>query len=297
VRYCRLHGVTDEIWRPWGFEAEDAATYDALHEDVPPWLAESFWDWVRVHMTTRESGSYGGSGFDVFQPHRLREIERICRIHAPYKGESVHEGMRMLRRVSEATGAQLRVADYLLSIGCADTRLSQALTQAGSAWTVGERAGRPGLVRRVPEGVQLNADSVMANGGRAGARLAEAWERAFGISPDPTGAYALAVRAVEDAAIPAVVPRQDGATLGHVIGQLRSDGDWSLPLTREASGSPTSAIVLSLCGALWHGHHDRHGGREGPDVSCTVSQEEAEVAVTIAVTLVQWFSRGLVARR
>ena len=118
-------------------------------------------------------------------------------------------------------------------------------------------------------------------------------ERAFGISPDPTGAYALAVRAAEDAAIPVVVPKQAGATLGHVIGQLAKDGDWSLPLTREDVDATTASIVLAQCRALWKGHHDRHGGTAGAG---PVTQAEAETAVSLAVPLVQWFGSGMVAR-
>jgi hypothetical protein len=134
----------------------------------------------------------------------------------------------------------------------------------------------------------------MASAGAAGIKLAQAWERAFGVSPDPTGAYALAVRAAEDASIPVVVPNQTGATLGHVIGQLAVDGDWSLPLTREDADAPTSSLVLGTTKALWRGHHDRHGG--GPGLP-SVAQEEAETAVTLAVSLVQWFASGMVARR
>lgn len=41
---------------------------------------------------------------------------------------------------------------------------------------VGERLGHPGLIRRVPEGVQIAADQAMETTGVAGIRLAQAWE-------------------------------------------------------------------------------------------------------------------------
>lgn len=289
--------MTDEVWRPLGIDGDEAATYDALHDGVPTWMAESFWAWMRRQFVQYNRSSYTSGGYHSFRASLVLDVERVCRLRIGYTDTDYPDtGMQHLRSVLGAEGAQLRVADYLLSRGTATApdELNRVLHDSGSAWQVGERAGKPGLVRRVPLGVQVNADAVMASAGTAGVKLAQAWERAFGVNPDPTGAYALAVRAVEDAAIPVVVPRQAGATLGHVIGQLAADGDWSLPLTREDENATTASIVLAQCRALWKGHHDRHGGvAEGQPVG----QEEAEAAVSLAVPLVQWFASGMVARR
>lgn len=290
--------MTEELWRPLGFDGDAGADYDVLNDGVPEWMAESFWQWVtkRFTFSYREPGLAGI--YTKFNTTLLRQVEQICRLRAPYAGENMYDGMTLLRQVTKHSGSELQVADYILSLGIpgdeADV-LEVVLRQSGSRWAVGTRAGRPGLVRRVPEGAQVNAEFVMASAGQAGARLRQAWERAFGVSPDPTGAFALAVRAVEDATIPVVVPKQANATLGNVIGQLKVDGDWSLPLTREDDEAPTCETVLRMCKALWKGHHDRHGGVPGAPE--TVSQEEAEVAVTLAVPLVQWFASGQVARR
>lgn len=293
-----MYAMTEEFWRPLGFDGDAAADYDVLNDGVPEWMAESFWQWVgkRFSVNRRHSGSSGW--YTNFDPNLLRDVEQVCRIQAPYTGYKVNEGMSLLRAVAPKSGSELRVADYVLSLGRPGDEpdlLEEVLRQSGSRWTVGTRAGKPGLVRRVPEGAQVNAEFVMASAGQAGARLRQAWERAFGVSPDPTGAYALAVRAVEDAAVPVVVPKQENATLGHVIGQLRHDDDWSLPLTREHDEAPTRETVVRMCQALFKGHHDRHGGVPGAPE--TVSQEEAEAAVTLAVPLVQWFASGQVARR
>lgn len=290
--------MSEEVWRPLGFDGEEAATYDALHDGVPPWMAESFWAWMhRQFVSPRRTNTYGQTiEGEKFYPILLQEVERVCRVRVGYTATNPWEGMQSLRHALTKAGAEIRVADFLLARGraTASDTLDQLLHESGSAWKVGERAGKPGLVRRVPLGVQTNADAVMASAGAAGIKLAQAWERAFGVSPDPTGAYALAVRAVEDAAIPVVVPRQAGASLGHVIGQLAQDKDWSLPLSREDDNATTASIVLAQCRALWKGHHDRHGGSGGPG---TVGQEEAETAVSLAVPLVQWFASGMVKRR
>lgn len=288
--------MDEQVWRPLGFDGDEAATYDALHDGVPAWMAESFWQWMRQQFIRRVRGSgYNSNTYERFNASLLLDAERVCRVRVGYTGDGFYEGLSAVRQKLTQTGTELRFADFFLARGASSVDgLDRLLHEAGSAWKVGERAGKPGLVRRVPLGVQTNADAVMASSGSAGVKLAQAWERAFGVDPDPTGAYALAVRAVEDAAIPVVVPKQAGASLGHVIGQLAKDGDWSLPLTREDESATTASIVLAQCRALWKGHHDRHGGSGGPGA---VGQEEAEAAVSLAVPLVQWFASGMVVRR
>lgn len=279
--------VEEEDWRPLGYDEGDAAAgYDALHEGIPEWLYPSLLEWFQYAIS-------GGDG-DHFDPLVFRYAERALRIRLDYDGRGAWQATLVAERLDP--DKFLTLIDFLLANDYGDhDALDRFLHEAGSAWKVGTRAGRPGLVRRVPEGVQRNADHVMATSGRAGRWLAEAWEKIFGIRPDPSGAYALAVKAVEDAAIPVVVPNQAKATLGDVIRRLRGDGDWGLPLTREDPNAPTSEIVLRMCQALWKGHHDRHGGGDHP--LSGVSKEEAETAVTLAVPLVQWFASEMVARR
>lgn len=290
--------MTDERWQPLGMDANEAGS---LFEDMTPWLAESFWAWVtarfsRLHAT---SAPYGGrSNSYSFRTDRLRDFERACRIRVEYTGVLVTEGMQYLRtRVTEKK-AEFRLADYLVKTTDdkgSSAALDRMLHEAGSVWTVGTRASYPGLERRVPAGVQGAAEQAMATPGHAGTRLSEAWHAVYGVGPNPTHGYAMAVKAVEDAAVPIVVPKQAEATLGHVIGQLRQDGDWSLPLTREDPSAPTAETVLRLCQALWKGHHDRHGG--DASAAQSVGHKEAEAAVQIAVLLVHGFATGMIARQ
>lgn len=291
--------MTEDVWRPLGFEGDARGTYDALHDGVPAWMAESFWEWMtrRFMVWVRSQSAYGSSnGWHEFDVRLLRDVERVCRVRVgPADKDSVVNSTARLRAVLEQGNTQLRVADYLLSAHSKPEAqiLDRVLHESGSAWKVGERAGKPGLMRRVPEGVQANADAVIPSAGTAGATLAQAWERAFGINPDPIGAYALAVRAVEHASIPLVVPKQKDASLGHVVGQLERDGDWSLPFNLQDDRARTADVVVAMCRALFKGH-DHHGGSDTPG---EVTQDEAEAAVTLAVPLVQWFASGMVARR
>lgn len=291
--------MTTDVWRPLGFEPSGSNSYDALHDGVPAWMAESFWDWMRSRLLRSQfTNPFDFEAYDVFLNQDLvRQVGRRCRIVLGNYGHDLASGMSAIRKDAESQNAELVMADYLLSIQTNEDPaedLNTILEESGSLWKVGMRSGACGLVRRVPEGVQSAVDGTISSGGHAGKRLAEAWGAAYGVSPDPSRAYALAVKAVEDAAIPVVSPHDTSATLGKINSQLRNTGDWSLPLQREDEHAPTSTTLLSMMKMLWAGQADRHGGHHDPEL--VVTQEAAEVAVMTAATLVQWFASGAVAR-
>lgn len=295
--------VSDEIWRPLGVETEaDVAEYDALHDGVPPWMLDAYWAWVRNTLTIVRRYADGSGSVPMLRTSIAEEMCQTLRIRLPNLRVTridLGEGKRQLNGAISALldhRPALQVADYLLAHAEHANRdvLDGLLTRSKSAWTVGTRHGRPGLVRRVPLGVQVAADSVMARAGRAGVRLAKAWEELYGLTPDPSAAYRLAIQAVEDAAVPVVSPDNTAATLGSVLGDIRNQGDWRLLMDREHDHAPSGEVLLGMMRMLWHGQHDRHGGQ--PSAPGNVSVAEATVAVSLAVTLVNWFSAGTVAR-
>lgn len=297
--------MSEDEWRPLGVESDDEiAGYDALHDGVPPWMETAYWAWARDAITvihTKRTDSYSS-------PYSVRTlnadlVEVMCqrlRIRLPnLRMDSIDYsvGRNLLDgavSVLKSHAEPLQIADYLLAHGerANPEALQEMLLHSKSSWAVGERSGRPGLVRRVPEGVQMAADSVMARGGRAGVRLSKAWEELYGVQPNPSEAYRLAILAVEDAAVPVVSSSNSRATLGTVIRQIEDQGDWGLPLDREHATTPSGQVLVQMARLLWHGQHDRHGGQ--PSSPGNVSIEEATVAVSLAVTLVGWFSAGLV---
>ena len=103
------------------------------------------------------------------------------------------------------------------------------MDRSKSAWTVGTRSGKKGLVRRVPLGVQQGVDEVVNRAERAGKRLAQAWEDLYGLEPKPSTAYSFAIKAVEDVAVPVVSPKNKQATLGTVISDMKQQKGWCLP--------------------------------------------------------------------
>jgi hypothetical protein len=125
--------------------------------------------------------------------------------------------------------------------------------------------------------------------GTASDHLDKAWQAAFGREPVPSTAYAEAVKAVEAVAIPVVLPNDPGATLGKVLGELRANPQkYVVIFARDATPSKGATltpleVMISLADLLWVNQTDRHA----PIVPIT--QAQAEVAVHIALTLVQTF--------
>jgi len=176
----------------------------------------------------------------------------------------------------------------------ANEKLENILSSGGSLWKVGERQGVAGLERRVPQGVQDLAEAAMNRPGDAGRLLSEAWHAVYGINPKPDEGYRKSIEAVEAVVLPLVAANDDTAQLGKAIGQMRAEGDWRMPFVKEHKDNPSQVVVLGMMQALWSGHSDRHPGTPNYIQS---TQEAAEAAVSLAVTLVSLFANGGIARR
>jgi hypothetical protein len=288
-------GDTDdeEKWLPFGIEDQEVAAFTALREDVPPWLEQSLWGWVGSNVIAQSGGRQW-----IVRTELLRKAERVLHVTLPViPAHRVSNALDELRTAyrGQPARAVLALVDFLAAeLEPGDLRLDDLehlLIEAGSGWRVGTRRGKPGLVRRLPDGVTKAATATFKRGD-AGQRLATAWEAAFGLHPDPSNAYRIAVKAVEDAAIPVICPNDKTATLGKVIGYV-DQGTWQLPHLREDPIAKTHDVLVSMLRMLWVGQHDRHGGPSAVGVPA-VTQEEAESAVTLAVTLVGWFETGKV---
>lgn len=287
--------MTSTEWAPFGLTEDEEAAYLVLVDGVPPLMREALLGWTSSRLRA------SGKGPEFSDRRLCLELQTVLGVSlgvsAGISATTQSAEVRTALRKVEPLGF-LRVVDYLLSrldrYGLENYApvLEGVLQQSRSRWTVGERMGKPGLVERVPAGVQDAVESVIANAAGAGRLLARAWARVHGLTPDDSAAYFDAVRAVEAVAIPLVIPRQREPVLGHVIGQMKNDGDWRLPL-REHGDAPTAGLILGMLRALYRGHHDRHGAVDYTDVT----HDEAAVAVLLAATLVGWFASGAIMRR
>ena len=275
---------------PFGFTDTEYEDYAVLLDGVPAWMREPLIGWLEAsHLTD-------GSWVRTAAALQLQTVTRID-LGVPAGAVMQMANLRpRLRKLPEK--ALLRVIDYMLSVTGPTPRstswqqLETILQSAKSKWTVGQRMGKVGLIERVPAGVQAAVEGTIASSGTAGTVLARAWSYVHGLEPNDSSAYADAVRAVEIAAIAVVQPNHGTATLGTVLGQMRADGDWRLPL-REHQQTPTADLVLGMLQTLWYGHRDRHGSVDYSDVT----HDEARAAVALAATLTEWFTSGALTHR
>jgi hypothetical protein len=272
-------------------DPEAAKEYRALQEGVPPWLTRSLWNWARPFL--RASDELGQS---FWLGRELARIERVLGIELSWRLGVRSAGDSLATQVQTNGELLLDLIDLLLrdlderwEAPDLAAELEAFLAQGRSVWRVAERGRQLALERRVDASVTAAAEAAMeAPGSSAGDHLSRAWSKAYGREPDPSAAYAEAVKAVEAAAKPVVTPKDDKATLGKMVSAFRDRSEkWDVVLA-AASGFDKVDVVRLMAEQLWQGHTDRHG-RPDP---VPVTQEQAEAAVHLAALLVQWFTAG-----
>lgn len=271
--------MTEDMWVPPSVAAggeEAIRAYFTLHEGLPEWLAKPVWEWIYEALSLNE--------YEYNEP-LIAEMGLALRTAIP--------GYRSSGWLQSTGVDPWDVVSFILrrSWLCDYPRLGKLLRAGGSVWTVTVLdGGGVALTRRVAEGVQAAAEAAFMDE-KAGPDLAQAWEELYGRDPDPKQAYYLAVKAIEQVAIPEVTANDTKGTLGKVASRLRQDQKWSIPMTK-ATPEDTRELLAKMVGLLPDGHAGRHGADRHGDVT----ERDAEVAVGLAVTLVHWVSRGLVRR-
>lgn len=281
-------------WVPFGLDAESHA---ALVDGTPEWMLNSLKERFDAEFLKYIRTDNYGNGYTEKRVDRMRRMELETRMR-PFADVLDSRGIGTVW-VAMSEQERLRAFDWTIRDNVANREsgneeLERVLRDGGSKWRVGTRNGVPGLEERVPQGVQDAADAAMATPGDAGRLLSEAWHAVYGVSPQPDLAYRKSIEAVEAMVLPTVMPNDDTATLGKAIGQMRQHGDWKLPFITEHKRNPSQDVVVGMIQALWSGHSDRHPGTASYIQS---TQGAAEAAVSFAVTLVNLFANGGIARR
>jgi hypothetical protein len=176
--------------------------------------------------------------------------------------------------------------------------LTAMLEEGSSAWRVND--DRTGLTRRVDPTVADAANSAADSAantpaaGSAADHLRTAWGGLYQLRPDSSAAYRDAIRAVESAAHAVVEPNNSRATLGTMLGQLRAQPQLYALAIPGPDGMGRIDPLVGMMDLLWSGQTSRHGAQT---TTRAETWEEAQMAVHLAVTLVQWFTVGAVRRR
>lgn len=280
---------TAASWTPLGASEDELEGFLALRNDLPPYIYESLIGWMRSRtmsdgwarwefLVDFQTASKTPLGVPTGRYTRFDELASFLRALAPERLANLLD--YMLATMSP------RGNDGSLSA------LEKILATGGSSWRVGIRGGRNGLVARMPSSVVDVVAAVTSASDRAGEKLGEAWDKAYGPDAQPSDAYVAAVRAVEILICPLVAPKSDLATLGTAIRDLRNQrGSWKFAM-KHGDGSETTDEVIALLQLLWKGQNDRHGSRTYADVTL----EEAQAAVLLATTVVGWLSKGMLQR-
>ncbi len=243
------------------------------------------------------TSNYGGGGYYDTRVDRLRRMEletRIGNVSHIAENRSLAALFDMLTEQQRLQAFDWVIKDNGRGREGGNSDLERILREGGSKWKVGTRNELPGLEERVPQGVQDAADQAMARPGDAGRLLSEAWHATYGVNPQADLGYRKSIEAVEAVVLPLVTGKDATAHLGKAIGQMRADKDWKMPFIKEHKQNPSQDVVLGMLQAIWSGHSDRHPGTPNYVQS---TPEAAEAAVSLAVTLVNLFSSGGIARR
>lgn len=291
--------MTDDPEAPFSVRIGARLPDRELWEGIPDWLLEPLLDWLEENL-----GRWS-----------VRQLSLRLRIPLQ-QSESPKRVLRdaLMQRAGESERGRWDILDAIDFLCRTDTdgelaiprtfiggqplagteplaALDRLLVNGGSAYRW--RKGR--LERRVDDSAVAAFERATATASdEASMHLRRAWSATYGRDPDPSRAYGDAVRAVEAVACPLVLPDDQRPTLGKVIARLRQrPSDWTfiLPGERESAGIGPLQLMLQL---LWTAQRSRHAG--GPDTRDQL-MAETEAAVSLAITLVQWFQSGFICRR
>lgn len=169
--------------------------------------------------------------------------------------------------------------------------LEVVLDEANSTWRVSRpENGRWLLERRVDATTTAAAHDLFERRTTAADLLAAAWAATFRRAPDLTAAYRNVVLAVESVATPVLTPKDTSPTLGKAIAHLRdTTARWTVA-DLDDQGQKSALTLLGMLQTLWQ-NHQRHVAAGG-HAPAPVQQDEAEAALLLGITVVQWFERG-----
>ncbi|MBR7829250.1 hypothetical protein KDK95_23280 [Actinospica sp. MGRD01-02] len=282
-------------FRPFSQRQSGLVREEALFEGVPDHLNIALREWIYTATTERMARrvclrlrlphlSARDLAQGVDEPTILDVIDALLWIGL----ETVPSRERISPR---ATRGVIHAADLV-------DELQEILEEGGSAYCV--NADRDGLETRVDPTASAAMHAIrqsLTKTGREGAAdlLRDAWAKVYGMRPDPGEAYSDAVKAVEALACPLFLPHAQQPTLGTVKTHLeQASAKYELVISgRDANPAPVDAAV-AMIGLLWHGQRERHAG--GP-TSAPITQEAAEAAVHLALTLVQWLEAGAIRQK
>lgn len=280
------------MFRPLSKRDKPDPRFDGPQKGLPAYLLQPVLRWAVTQLTQQSFTSTGWSP----DAQALSALQVALRLEPVLDwsggGDTAMESL--FQRMQTDSEFALDVLDYLIQDAewPAVQEIERVLVLGGSEWEVARTASnRPHLAKRVVGPVGDVVDEVRNHSERAHHHLSAAWEKLVGRNPDPSAAYKEAIRAVEAAAKPVVTPDDSEATLGKIVRALRDKPEkWTVVL----DGASVEQVAR-MGEMIWKGQLDRHG-TDDPEAPLNVSQDEADAAVHIAISLTRLFASGGVTR-
>jgi len=256
---------------------------ETLYEGVPPHLAPVLQYFLEGEYGYRSSSKGGRSPVKTTMMHEVVLRARIA-VKPGLTGADLMRDIVHLFLADE--DLFLDVVDATLSISPnRSSHLKAQLLAAGSAWTVSPRGNC--LSRRVDPAAQNRFDKIALSSSDAATELVEAWESAYGRSPDPSDSWDHSIKSLEIVLGPIILTQSPKPTLGTIAKAIQDKpSKWTLGL--ESSDIGSIETLYALLKMVWP-NPDRHGGSE----SRQPTQLESEAVLQIAITIVQWIQTDL----
>jgi len=284
--------TTDKPFIPFsvrrGVRSGDA--YASLYEDVPGHMRPSLLGWAAEGIRDYD--------FDGYLQRRLQIDLAERSVKSVYQAAAKDDAL-LLDVVDMILQGMLDVyqgGDHEIrgQIAVLVASLDSILNESSSAYSM-DLSDQWHLTTRVDDTAKQAFTDAVTQARQASGLLKSAWWATFKRDPDPSTAYRDAVLAVESVACEAFTPNDKRPSLGKAIRHLQNAvDDWTVA-TLDDQGQSSAATLLAMLRTVWQ-NHQRHVG-EGGTAPEPASQEEAEAVLFLAVTIVQWFERGLVKRR
>jgi hypothetical protein len=266
-----------------GREVRSTANLSMLHGGVAPYMSPSLLGWVWSMVRDHDLEGYvqakqGGSKFKtVYEAATMNDdlmldvVDSILQ-HLPSLDESGDYVTQNKLRVLVAA-------------------LQSILAESSSAFAVDFSDGMR-LIQRVDKTAEQASDDAVERDGHASGLLKTAWSATFNRDPNPSSSYRDAMLAVESVACHAFTPGDQQPSLGKAIDHLqRTLTTWTVA-TLDDQQQASAETLLAMLKTVWQ-NYQRHLGADGSPAQ-SVTQDEAEAVLFLAVTIVQWFERGLV---
>ena len=189
---------------------------------------------------------------------------------------------------------------YFANFGKHLQRLDELLEDARSLYVVDHEGDTLRLGTRVAPSIREVVTNLQGSGS-ANLHLQHAWAALHQLHPDAATAYKEAVKSLEAALGPLILPTDASPTLGQIRAALHS-GSWQFALARTgppgkapsiAEAGTSSVVFLVDLLERVYGTEARHGESSGQRAQ---SLEEANGAVYAAVAVLGWTQTGTLSK-